>query len=416
MSEGYFDIAIVGGGAAGLMAGLFAARSGRSTVLLEGSPQCGLKILVSGGGRCNVLPSVYDESDYFTLGSRNVVRRLFRTWSLDRVTAFFTDDLGVELTIEPETGKVFPRSQKAKEVRDALVAAFAAAGGTLHCGWRVTSLERDADRFRVSSLGGGAITASRVILATGGQSLPRTGSDGVGYSFAKRLGHTTVETYPALVPLTTNDEALRGLTGIALPVRWRAELQSRPVEERVRELLFTHRGFSGPAMLDASHWSVRDHARLTVGWNAISRDDWLRRLGEHSKKDCRSVVADALPRRLAEILCERAGVPAACTPSHLTRDVRERLLDHLTEFELPVTGSVGYRVAEVTGGGVPIGELHPSTLESRCTPGAYLCGEIVDLIGRIGGYNFLWAWVTGKLAGESAARSLTASQKRPKSG
>ena len=178
----------------------------------------------------------------------------------------------------------------------------------------------------------------------------------------------------------------------------------RIVEERERELLFTHRGFSGPAMLDASHWSVRDGAKLLVAWKGIGREEWQRRFDAQSRRECRAIIAEELPRRLTEIICSRAGLPDACRPAHLPRLVKNRLLSLLSEFELPTTGNVGYRVAEVTGGGIPIGEVTPSTLESRYCRGLFLCGEILDVIGRIGGYNFLWAWVTGKLAGESAAR------------
>ncbi|MEM7263055.1 MAG: aminoacetone oxidase family FAD-binding enzyme [Planctomycetota bacterium] len=407
MSDGSspVDVAVIGGGAAGLMAALFAARRGSRVALLEGSRQCGLKILVSGGGRCNVLPSEFDHRDFYTSGSRNVLKRLFRTWPLDDVTAFFQNDLGVPLTIEPETGKVFPRSQKSKEVRDALVRAVEQAGAEIRCEWRVAGVELDSsgEGVRIRSEHGAALRAKRWILATGGRSLPKTGSDGFGYGLAEQFGHSCVPTYPALVPLATGDEAIRALTGIAIPIRWRAVSGKKTLEDRTRELLFTHRGFSGPAILDASHWSVRDAVPILIGWGAIEREEWERALTGNPKRDTRSVVGERLPRRLAELLCERAKVPDPCTLAHLPKRAKDQLLTHLCDYPLPASGNLGYRVAEVTGGGVPLGEVNPSTLESRSAPSLHLCGEILDVIGRIGGYNFLWAWVTGRIAGESAA-------------
>ncbi len=398
------SVAVVGGGAAGLMAAIWSARAGARTVLLEGSRSCGLKILVSGGGRCNVLPSVASDDDFFTAGSRNVLRRLFRTWPLPAVRAFFERDLGIALVEEPATGKLFPREQSARLVRDRLVEAVRASGGTVHEGWRVAAVERGAHgEFRLHAAHGAMITADRLILATGGKSLPKTGSDGAGYDLARAFGHTILAPYPALVPLTTEDAAWRSLTGIAVVVRWRAFVDGAVREERVRELLFTHRGFSGPAILDASHWAVRDGARIEVAWGAKSAADWEAVLQEHSKRAVANALAELLPRRLAEVILEKCGIDGATQGAQLRKEERRRLFEALLECPLPVAGNEGFRTSEVTGGGVPLGEVEPSTLESRCASGLFLCGEILDAIGRIGGHNFLWAWVTGRLAARSAA-------------
>ena len=400
------EVAIIGGGGAGLMAAALSGRVGAKTVLLEGSRACGLKILVSGGGRCNVLPSEFSLDDFFTAGSSNVLRRLFRTWPLTDVHRFFEEDLGVPLTLESDTGKVFPRSQTASDVRDALLSACQSAGVRVLTEWRVESVTRESDgSFLITRTTGEVVRAHRTIIATGGQSLPKTGSDGKGYEFARGLGHSIVSTYPALVPLTTDASGIRDLTGISLPVRWQAVRDDNKVmEERTRELLFTHRGVSGPSMLDASHWSVRDGISIRLSWLDMDRDAWRTRWTNAPRQQVVTVGSEVLPKRLARLLCERAGVPSEMRCSNLRSKLRERLLDLLCDFELPVTGNAGYKVAEVTGGGVPLDEVQPSTLESRKTPGLFLCGEILDVIGRIGGYNFLWAWITGKLAGESAAR------------
>lgn len=388
------------------MTAIFAARGGAKTTLLEGARSTGLKILVSGGGRCNVLPSVFHEDDYFTTGSRAVVRRLFRTWPLADVERFFREDLAVDLVVEPDTGKVFPRSQRAEEVRDALLQEAENAGARVLTRWRVARVEAvpgPGKGFRLDSEDGSTVLAARVVLATGGKSMPRTGSDGVGYEFARGFGHSILDPYPALVPLCTDDADFLSLAGISLPVEWTVRRDGKVVERRTRELLFTHRGFSGPAILDASHWYVRDRAPIEIQW-AGSREEWQERLATAGRRTVANTLTERLARRLVEALCVRAEVPTE-TPGHqLRREDRKRLLDQLCQLPLPVTGDEGYRKAEVTGGGVPLGEVNPSTLESRRHPGLFLCGEILDVIGRIGGYNFLWAWVTGRLAGENAAR------------
>ena len=402
------EVAVVGGGAAGLMAALWAARSGARTVLLEGSRACGLKIVISGGGRCNILPSEVDLTDYFTGGSRNVLKRIFRTWSRSAVEKFFVEEVRLPIVLEEDTGKLFPQSQSAKDVRSRLVAAAQDAGAEILTEWRVNSVEKHVSGFRLKSNDGREVLAERIVLATGGLSMPKTGSDGVGYRFATQLGHTIDQTYPALVPLTSEHAPLTELAGISLPVRWRAIADGKVKEERVRELLFTHKGFSGPAVLDASHWSVRDDASIEVSWqHDLQKDDWLALWQAQPKSEVLSTIQAYLPKRMALLFCEEAGVDPRARLGNLPKSDRMRLSAALCAYTLPVSGNTGYRVAEVTGGGIPLSEVEPSTLASRCTENLYLCGEIFDVIGRIGGFNFLWAWVTGRLAGESAARSLS---------
>lgn len=399
-------IVVVGGGAAGLMAALFAARSGAPVTLLEGSRACGLKILISGGGRCNLLPMASDPSDFFTTGSRNVLKRLFRTWRLDAITSFFTDELEIPLRFEEESGKVFPASQSAKAVRDRLVQAVRDAGAEIRTAHRVRAIEAADGGFVLEVEHAGEthrLSAARVVLAAGGQSLPKTGSDGAAFRLASSLGHDLTPRHPALVPLRCPDPELRALAGVSVPVRWQARVGGTLVEERERELLFTHRGVSGPAILDASHWVVRDGASLRVAWAALDEEGWRRHGEAESRKRIDQRLSDLLPRRLVDLLLERADIPGRTRVRQLHPKQWRRLLPLLADFELPIDGNEGYAKAEVTSGGVPLAEVNPSTLESRCSPGLFLCGEVFDVIGRMGGFNFLWAWVTGRLAGESAA-------------
>ncbi|MFK5955940.1 MAG: aminoacetone oxidase family FAD-binding enzyme [Planctomycetota bacterium] len=399
-----FQIAVIGAGAAGLMSALWAARGGAKVVLLEGSNEAGRKILISGGGRCNLLPSVSEDNDFFTSGSRNVLKRLFRTWRLQQLQDFFTWELDLPLEEEEGTGKLFPEVQKAKVVRDKMLAAAEEAGVSFLCPFRVESVHKAEDRFCISSNEHGDILADRVILATGGQSVPQTGSDGHGYLIAKSLGHKILPTYPALVPLTGPDEDFASLSGLSLKVQWRAVLNGKVLEERERELLFTHKGFSGPAILDASHYAVRDKAEIRVAWEGFTKEEWVPYIKSRARQSLMKAISEQIPKRLAEVLLERCGLRGDMRCGNLDRNKTDILLTHLCDFPLPVKGSRGFQVAEVTGGGIPLDEVNPSTLESRKTPGLFLCGELLDVFGRIGGFNFQWAFTTGRLAGESASR------------
>ncbi len=401
-------VAVVGGGAAGLMAALFAARGGAEVVLLEGSKACGRKILASGGGRCNVLPAEAGVDDFHTSGSQNVLKRLLRTWRLPEQRDFFEQELDIPLVEKEGSGKLFPASDQAREVRDGLVGAVEAAGAELRTLWRVEAIERrDGGGFLLTRDDGEQLDADLVVLASGGRSVPETGSDGHGYELARRLGHSLLPAYPALVPLTTDDRELHELAGVSLPVRWRAAVGGKVREERVRDFLFTHRGFSGPAVLDASHHAVRDGADILVAWLDGTEQEWLDLVNAKARRELHRLLADLLPRRLAELLIARARLRPEIRSGNLTRGERDRLVEVLCSFRLPVSGDEGFRVAEVTGGGLPLGEVDPSTLHSRRCEGLFPCGEILDVIGRIGGYNFQWAWLSGRLAGESAARALS---------
>lgn len=416
-SDHPLPVAVVGAGAAGLMAALFAARSGADVVLLERTEDGGRKILISGGGRCNILPSVVQPERYVTDSSPNTLRKILSSWPLAEQIAFFEDVLGMPLEREEETGKLFPSSHKARDVRDALVAGAREAGARIWFGARVTDLvqEREADdaavtaqgpRWRVEMDDSPPLHASAVILATGGLSVPATGSDGGGLAVARRLGHEVHATYPALTPLTAQPHPHADLSGVSLTVTLRAP-GAKPPFETTDGFLITHRGWSGPSVLDASHLAIRgrpDGSRqeLLVQWTFRGADKWDGELAAGGQATVRSTLAPHLPRRLADHLCAEAAVDPETRLSQLRREERFALVAALTAYPLPWTGDEGYRKAEVTGGGVALSEVNPRTMESRRAPGLYLCGEILDAFGPIGGHNFLWAWATGRAAGLAA--------------
>ncbi len=420
-SSAYQPAVVIGAGAAGLMAAIFAARGPRPVLLLEGTPQPGRKILISGGGRCNVLPVRAAPADFISDASLHLVRKILAAWPLAGVRRFFEVDLGVPLREEPGTGKLFPTANRALAVLDALLAAAHERHVSLRTTARVMGLQRSAEGWQVQLASGEAILAGSVVLATGGLSAPATGSDGAGLGIARHLGHSIVPTYPALVPLTSAEPAHRALAGISLPVRL-----SAPVPESVRSrrngrprrdrslfhvrggFLFTHRGYSGPAVLNISHVAVRamqegaPQPPIFVQWTSLGREDWDALLRANSSP-LGSLLREHLPERLAAQLLAEARLPGA-EMSQLRREERQRLVETFTRYPLPYDGHEGYRVAEVTGGGIPLSEVNPATLESRLAPGLYFCGEMLDAFGPIGGFNFLWSWVTGRIAGLSCNR------------
>ncbi len=404
---------VVGAGAAGAMAAIFAAEAapGRDVLLLERTRDGGRKILISGGGRCNILPSAVQVSRFVTDSSPNSLRNILKSWPLEAQIRFFNDRLGLALTLEPESGKLFPRSNKARDVRDGLLSLAAQLGVRTRFGATLEDLERPvasgAD-WQVVLAGGERIAASAVVLATGGLSVPATGSDGTGLRVAAALGHEMHETYPALTPLTADEPRHAALAGISLPVTLRAHADGKRFAA-TGGFLFTHRGYSGPSVLDLSHLAVRSRlaggARrgITVQWTPLDAGAWEKRLRAGGTVHVGTLVRRELPERLAEMVLESAPVNGATPAAQLKREDRQRLVSALTEMPLPWTGDEGYKKAEVTGGGVALSEIDPQTMESRRAPGLFLCGEMLDAFGPIGGYNFLWAWVTGRAAGMGAA-------------
>jgi predicted Rossmann fold flavoprotein len=398
------DIAVIGGGAAGLMAALFAARAGKRTLLIERTSDGGRKILISGGGRCNVLPSRFDPSQYFTDSSPNILRNILRSWPDRAQRSFFEDDLGFVLELEEETGKLFPVTHRARDVRDRLVAAVIEAGAEIMFDATVKSVEPS---WTVRLGDGRAVEAASVIVATGGLSVPKTGSDGIGLRIARELGHTVRETYAALTPLTSTPAVFGSLAGVSFPVTLIAAQPSRKPLRTHGGFLFTHSGYSGPSVLDVSHVAVRALERgmaqpIFVQWTRQTEAEWDARLRTGNAM-VGNVLRGEVPERLLDRLMSDAGVLPTQKIPQLPREKRLALVRALAAFELPYNGHEGYKKAEVTGGGVALEEIDARTMQSRLHPGLFFCGEVLDAFGPIGGYNFAWAWATGRLAGNGAA-------------
>jgi predicted Rossmann fold flavoprotein len=414
-------IVVIGAGAAGLMAAITAARAAphARVVAVDGATRLGAKILIAGGGRCNVTHHAVSERDFHG-STPPAIRRVLRAFDVDATRRFFEAE-GVQLKREP-TGKLFPVSDRAGDVLQALIGAARRAGVELLFPYKATTIRRaTGDRFEVHAAGTSTLAARAVIVATGGRSVPKTGSDGSGYAMVTALGlPLTPRIFPALVPLRLPDgHPARALSGLATDVRLIVVSGSgRHLASVTGALLCTHQGVSGPAVLDVSrHWqaAVDDDpgSGVVVNWLPdVGAEEFARRLQQHGARPIRRALAPPLPDRLAAALCVLASVDPDASGATLTRDARRRLVAACIACRLPIVGTRGFEVAEVTAGGVPLSALTAS-LEARSQPGLFLCGEICDVDGRIGGFNFQWAWASGTVAGRAAAARLAATPAEP---
>jgi predicted Rossmann fold flavoprotein len=412
------DVVVVGAGAAGLAASIFAAEAAskgsreQRIVLLDGAKTIGAKILVSGGGRCNVTHEIVSPTDYF--GNRRIIKNILAALTVEQTVEWFAS-LGVALKRE-ETGKLFPTTDKARIVLNALVNRCRTLGVIICPDHRVT----DIVPFIGSEAGfvihhlHGTVQAKNVILATGGRSIPKSGSDGFGYSLARRLGHHVTATVPALVPLMLDDRMFhKTLSGLSQHVELTTIIEGRVVDRRTGSLLWTHFGISGPVVMDASRfWTLGHEQGETVevygnflpGQTQEQAKLWLmEQATDNPRRSLLKTWAQQIPERFAEALCAHAECDPKTAVAQVPRKDRDRLLAALTKFNFLVSHDRGWNYAEVTAGGVPLEEIDFRTMESRLAPGLYLIGEILACDGRIGGFNFQWAWATGFLAGRAVA-------------
>jgi hypothetical protein len=417
------DVAVIGAGAAGLAASIFAAeaavKGGRPqrVVLLDGAETIGAKILVSGGGRCNVTHDVVTPIDFF--GNRRIIKNVLAAFSVERTVKWFAS-LGVELKRE-ETGKLFPVTDKARTVLHALVERCRELQIEIQPNHRVGNIERvtDHDHGFVIHHSQGVLYAKKVVLATGGRSIPKSGSDGFGYSLACRLGHHVTATVPALVPLILEDTMFhKHLSGLSQEIGLTTVVKSRKVDSRTGSLLWTHFGISGPVVMDASRFwtwgheqgeTVEVYGNFLPGQKEEEAKSWLmKQATDNPRRSLLKTWAQQIPERFAEALCSHVECDPKTAVAQLPRKDRDRLFAALTQFKFPVKHDRGWNNAEVTAGGVPLEEISFRTMESKLVPGLYLIGEILDCDGRIGGFNFQWAWATGYLAGRAVSASACA--------
>jgi predicted flavoprotein YhiN len=433
-----FDVIVIGAGAAGLLAATTAAERGLRTVLLEKNRRPGVKILMSGGTRCNLTHATdkwgiiraYREQGNFlhsalaALGPPDLIKRI--------------EDEGVPTKVE-ETGKVFPVSNRATDVLDALLKRLRRSGAELVLGTPVVEIQRQEYGFRLTTGPASGkrqlpddsaasvipdpqeahdshspeYSAPRVIITVGGQSYPGSGTTGDGYAWGAKLGHTIVPPRPALAPLTTDAAWVKAISGVTVPdVALALHIRSdkKPLDERRGSLLFAHFGLSGPVAMDISRsvTATADPAALALVFDFLPdiRSDALdaeirAAAAREGKRQVAGWLAPELPRRLIEQLVALAGLPPELKGAELSKQGRAALVQALKATPISLTGTRGFAKAEVTAGGVALAEVDSRTMQSKLVPGLYFAGEILDLDGPIGGYNFQAAFSTGYLAGRS---------------
>jgi predicted Rossmann fold flavoprotein len=413
MSDPAWNVVVIGAGAAGLMAAIRAAERGRRTLLLEKNKKPGVKILMSGGTRCNLTHATDNRGIVEAYGPPGrFLHSALAAFSVDDTVAFFAAE-GVATKVE-KTGKVFPLSNKASDVLDALLRRLERSGAALALAEPVLDMTRPSGGEGAWSITTPrrVLAAEHVILTTGGQSYPGSGTTGDGYRFLARLGHKIVPPRPALTPITVNVPWVEALRGITIPdVAVRVLDHGQCLASRRGSLLFAHFGLSGPVVLDVSR-VVSGHPRpleLTVEIDllpALKETDLDRFLRQEAlasgKKQLAVVLSTHLPRRLCDTLLSQAGMALDRKAAVLSKDDRGRLVQTVKHLQVPITGTLGFQKAEVTAGGVSLAEVDSRTMRSKLVANLWIAGEVLDLDGPIGGYNFQAAWSTGWLAANTA--------------
>jgi hypothetical protein len=408
-----WEVIVIGAGAAGFMAALRAAERGKRVLLLEKNKKPGVKILMSGGTRCNITHATDNRGIVAAYGpSGKFLHSALAALSVQQTIEFFEAE-GVAVKVE-ETGKIFPVSNKATDVLGALLARLQRSGAALALAEPLLEITRSQSGFMLTTPSR-TLTAPQIILTTGGQSYPGSGTTGDGYRFAAQFGHTIVLPRPALVPLTSNVPWVAELRGLTLPdVRVAiVDASTKPLANLVRKrgsLLFAHFGLSGPVILDISR-AVSEHAHphtlilvidLLPSLSEAELTGFLRDQSANSgKKQLAVVLSTYLPRRLADVVLEQAALMKDRKAAALSKEERNRLVAAIKQLPIPLTGTLGFKKAEVTAGGIALDEVDSRNMESKLVPGLFLAGEVLDLDGPIGGFNFQAAWSTGWLAGSS---------------
>jgi predicted Rossmann fold flavoprotein len=391
-----FDVIVLGAGAAGMMCAIHAAATGKSVALLDHAKAAGEKIRISGGGRCNFTnlhcgpQNFLSENPHF---AKSALKRYSQWDFIEMVSAH-----GIPWH-EKTLGQLFC-DDTAKDIINMLLGQLKANKVDLRLKTSVTQVKRVENVYQICLQGGEILSTEKVVVATGGKSIPKMGATGIGYQIAQDLGHDIVETRPGLVPFTFGEDIKQGfstLPGLSVPARVSANGTGFS-----EGLLFTHRGLSGPSILQASsYWRETDAISVQLLPDTDIFQDLRTLRGEHGRKSVGNALAMILPTRLAEYFTKTLALRGNLADQ--SDAALLALTSRLIEWELYPSGTEGYRTAEVTIGGVSTDQLNSKTMESRLNPGLYFIGEVVDVTGWLGGFNFQWAWSSGWAAGTAIA-------------
>lgn len=387
------DVVIIGGGAAGLMCGLTAGRRGRRVRVIEHANRVGKKILMSGGGRCNFTNTGTTPANFISANPHYCKSALARFAPRDFID--MVDAHGIAWH-EKELGQLFS-DDSSKQIVRMLLDECADAGVQVQTACSINAVRKLDGGFRLETTNG-TVDSPALVVATGGLSIPSMGASGFGYELARQFGHAVLPTRAGLVPLTlsgTHQQRLQDLSGVALPVEARCNGKAFRAD-----MLITHRGLSGPAVLQiSSYWQPGDDLRLDLLPDCDALAYLLAQQTRRNAAELKTILAEVLPRRLAHRLCEHG---FGSKPMHHYREAELRdIAGQLKAWPIIASGTEGYRTAEVTLGGVDTDQLSSSTMQSKLVAGLYFIGEVVDVSGHLGGYNFQWAWASGHAAGQA---------------
>ncbi|MBD8500560.1 NAD(P)/FAD-dependent oxidoreductase [Paenibacillus arenosi] len=414
------DVVVIGGGPSGLMASIAAAEQGAQVVLIDKGDKLGRKLAISGGGRCNVTNNKSrEEFIRYVPGNGRFLYSAWNHFNPELIIAFF-ENLGIKLK-EEDNGRMFPVSDKAKTVVDALIGEVRKLGVTIRTMSPVDHVRYDEEGVSGVQLRDGTyIHTKSVIIASGGKSVPQTGSTGDGYAWAEAAGHTITELFPTEVPLTSNASFIRegSLQGLSLRdielTVWND--RSKKLVQHEGDMIFTHFGLSGPAVLRCSQYVVKELKRTGLSTVLLTIDlkpneseeqlaSYLMKLCRlEPKKAIKNILKQAIPERMLPVLCKMAELDESITYDNIPKQPWLKFCQLVKAFPIKISGTKSIEEAFVTGGGVNLKEIDPKSMQSRLKPGLFFCGEILDIHGYTGGYNITAAFATGYTAGMHAGQ------------
>jgi hypothetical protein len=410
-----YDIIVIGGGPAGMMAAISAGKSGKKVVLIEKNSKLGVKLLLTGGGRCNLTHIEEKRSFCSKFGKEgDFLLSSFSIFGVKEIMEFFEKN-GVEL--KKEEGKVYPASEKAKDILNVLISLLKKNKVTVMISSEVKEIKKEGNC--ISSLvlvSGKEIRADKYVVCTGGKSYPVTGSTGEGFFWMKRLGHSVNDLKPALTPIEIKDEWIKSLQGISLEnISIFLVQDGKIVKEEKGEILFTHFGLSGPLILNMSRTigdltgkgKVKIYIDLLPDKNIDESDKYLQKVLEKNRnKHILKSLSEIFPEKLSSFIMNFSGVSLDKKPNQLTKDERKRMVRFIKKIELSVVGLLGFDRAMATHGGISLKEIDSKTMKSKLIDNLYFAGEAIDLDGPSGGYNLQMCWTTGYVAGQNAASDV----------
>ncbi len=403
---------IIGGGAAGLMAAISAARQGGTVTILERNPRIGKKILATGNGRCN-FTNINTNITCYHGGNPQFAAGVLAQFGVRETIAFF-EKIGIAPKVE-DLGKVFPMSEQASSILDVLMYELKEIGVNIVCDAFVKKILKKNDKFEIETEDGSTFHGESVVIAAGGKAMPSSGSDGNGFELAKQLGHTITDIFPALVQLKLEGGFFKQIQGVKFVGTAAILKNGKSVAQDRGDILFGDYGVSGPPIFQISrkagellHGNEEVILKITI-MDMISQVDLERLMAERFRNSLNKTVEFSMVglvnKRLIPVLLKEAGIrDLKCPVTNLAATDREKILKLLTDWRFKVRGSKSWPSAQVTAGGVDTGEINPDSMESKIVKSLFFAGEIMDIDGQCGGFNLQWAWSSGFVAGQNAAR------------